>query len=176
MPRGRPAKLKVVAKKSSAPKLSLQSVADAHAKIAAVAQKTEQKAVVWLEKAKTALVKAEAVVEKHAKKAKATPASRAAAAKARVAKKEAAVKVKAARAELNVALNATKKAVAAERKVVSAQAKLLAAKVKHEAKMLAALAKLETQLAKAALKGSRRRGRPAGKVAKVSATAASSAV
>jgi fructose-1,6-bisphosphatase/sedoheptulose 1,7-bisphosphatase-like protein len=171
MPKGMPNKAKTVAKKirvkkvaavkkAPAAKLSLQNVADTHAKILVVVRKAEEKALAAFEKAKAGVAKA-AVTKKLSAKAKATPAAKEAAAKKRAASKIAAAALKIAKGELKSAKVAVRKALASERKVISAQAKLAKAKAVHELKVLGALAKLETRLAKAALKGAVRRRRVA---------------
>lgn len=169
MPRGIPSKSKAavakkprvkakraVAKKAPVAKLSLQNVADTHAKVLVVVRKAEDKALAAFEKAKAGLAKV-SVPKKLSAKAKGTPAAKEAAAKTRAAKKIAAATLKVAKGELKNAKVAVRKALASERKVISAQVKLAKAKATHELKVLAALAKLETRLAKAALKGAVRR-------------------
>lgn len=172
MPKGMPNKVNATAKKTRAKrksvavkkapaaKLSLQSVADTHAKVLVVVRKAEEKALAAFEKAKAGVAKA-AVTKKLSAKAKATPAAKEAAAKKRAATKIATAALKVAKTEVKSAKVAVRKALASERKVISAQAKLAKAKAVHELKVLGALAKLETRLAKAALKGAVRRRRVA---------------
>src|SRR5690349_10623970 len=75
-----PAKRKSgAAKKAPVAKLSLQSVADTHAKILVVVKRAEEKALAALEKAKARVSKA-AATKKLSAKAKATPAAKEAAA------------------------------------------------------------------------------------------------